>query len=67
MVAEAIEEAATRMNEPADLINIALERLVEGSVVAGRADDQTVKIKQARNNLFVLASVVCKWRHTHGK
>lgn len=29
--AEAIEEAAYRKNDPADLINIALERLVEGS------------------------------------
>lgn len=34
--------------EPADLINIALERLVEGSVVPGRADDQAFKIKYAR-------------------
>ena len=31
MAAEAIEEAAYRKNDPADLINIALERLVEGS------------------------------------
>ncbi len=31
VAAEAIEEAARRKNDPADLINIALERLVEGS------------------------------------
>src|SRR5580704_1721844 len=31
VAAEAIEEAAYRKNDPADLINIALERLVEGS------------------------------------
>ena len=31
LAAEAIEEAARRMNDPADLINIALERLVEGA------------------------------------
>ena len=31
LAAEAIEEAAARKNDPADLINIALERLVEGS------------------------------------
>jgi TnpA family transposase len=31
VAAEAIEEAAHRKNDPADLINIALERLVEGS------------------------------------
>ena len=30
MAAEAIREAATRKNNPPDLINIALERLVEG-------------------------------------
>lgn len=32
VAAEAIEEAATRKNDPADLINVVLERLVEGSV-----------------------------------
>src|SRR5664279_1538148 len=31
VAADAIEEAARRKNDPADLINIALERLVEGS------------------------------------
>ncbi len=31
VAADAIDEAARRKNEPADLINIALERLVEGS------------------------------------
>jgi hypothetical protein len=31
VAAEAIEEAARRKNDPADLINVALERLVEGS------------------------------------
>jgi hypothetical protein len=31
VAAAAIEEAARRKNDPADLVNIALERLVEGS------------------------------------
>lgn len=31
VAADAIEEAARRKNDPADLINVALERLVEGS------------------------------------
>jgi hypothetical protein len=31
VAAEAIEEAARRKNDPADLINIASERLVEGT------------------------------------
>ena len=34
VAAGAIEEAARRKDDPADLINIALERLVEGSYTA---------------------------------
>lgn len=62
VAAEAIEEAARRMNNPADLINIALERLGEGSfeLPAFRTlNDMTTEIR-ARVNGKIFARVVAR-------
>jgi hypothetical protein len=62
VAAEAIEEAARRKNDPADLINIALERLVEGSyeLPAFRTlDDMTTTIR-ARVNQGIFATVLAR-------
>jgi len=59
VAAEAIEEAARRKNDPADLINIALERLVEGSyeLPAFRTPNDMAATIRARVNEEIFALV----------
>ncbi len=62
VAAEAIEEASTRMNDPADLINVALERLVEGSfeLPAFRTlNDMAIAIRGSVNDA-IFATVVAR-------
>jgi hypothetical protein len=62
VAAEAIEEAARRKNDPADLINIALERLVEGSfeLPAFRTLNDLATTIRARINKEIFAAVVAR-------
>ena len=60
VAADAIEEAARRKNDPADLINIALERLVEGSyeLPAFRTLNDMATTIRARANEDIFTTVV---------
>ncbi|MDQ2790079.1 MAG: Tn3 family transposase [Actinomycetota bacterium] len=62
LAADAIEEAAGRKNDPADLINIALERLVEGSyeLPAFRTLNDLATTIRARVNENVFAIVLAR-------
>jgi TnpA family transposase len=65
VAAEAIEEAARRKNDPADLINIALERLVEGSyeLPAFRTLNDMAATIRARVNEEIFALVAGRLGH----
>jgi hypothetical protein len=62
LAADAIEEAAHRKNDPADLINIALERLVEGSyeLPAFRTLNDMATTIRAKVNEDVFATVLAR-------
>jgi hypothetical protein len=62
VAADAIEEAARRKNDPADLINIALERLVEGSyeLPAFRTLNDMATTIRARANEEIFAAVLAR-------
>ena len=62
VAADAIEEAARRKNDPADLINIALERLVEGSyeLPAFRTLNDMATTIRARANEEIFATVLAR-------
>ncbi|HEY5150222.1 MAG TPA: DUF4158 domain-containing protein [Mycobacterium sp.] len=65
VAADAIGEAARRKNDPADLINIALERLVEGSyeLPAFRTlNDMATTIRVRVNEEISVESGSCAWR-----
>jgi TnpA family transposase len=60
VAADAIEEAARRKNDPADLINVALERLVEGSyeLPAFRTLNDMATTIRARANEDIFTTVL---------
>ena len=62
VAADAIEEAARRKNDPADLINIALERLVEGSyeLPAFRTLNDMATMIRARANEDIFTTVLVR-------
>ena len=62
VAADAIEQAARRKNDPADLINIALERLVEGSyeLPAFRTLNDMATTIRARANEEIFATVLAR-------
>ena len=62
VAADAIEEAARRKNDPADLINIALERLVEGSyeLPAFRTLNDMATTIRARANGDIFTTVLAR-------
>lgn len=62
VAADAIEEAARRKNDPADLINVALERLVEGSyeLPAFRTLNEMATTIRSRANEEIFAMVLAR-------